>query len=124
MFRVSKRNDHGIKALLSSPNEALWRHCARAPDRRVGFLHWLGQGGDLADLIIFTIIRDSILRPGLQDHFERLVKPSLALRFIDIEQFIFRLQHPAAYAEVEPAITQYIEHGILFSGTDRIAQRQ
>src|SRR5262245_12349352 len=124
MPRIGERNGHEVEPLLPSPDETLWRYSASSPDRRIGRLYRLGERRDIADLIIFAVVGNGVLGPGLEDDFQRFVEAPLAFSFIDVEQVVLRLQYPAAHAKVESSITQDVQHGVFLRRANGVVERE
>ena len=80
----------------------------------MGFLKWLGGEGQFGNLPELAVIRNTLLRPGALDNFQRFFIPRLAFLRGDAESLkVFRNQ-PASNAKVETAAAQDVEHGKIF----------
>src|SRR6516162_7618506 len=92
-------------------------------DRRRRLLKGLGHDRDLLEAVVFALVREARLGPGLLDDVEDLTKPLAALGVRDAIGLV-GLRHPAAAdAEDQPAVAQLIDRRRLPGEPQRMAQR-
>ena len=114
-----------VVALLRRPLEALGRHQAGDPDRRMRLLVDRRQqrhAGHRRPEIALELHRRA--GPGLLDQLDALLDPLAALLHVDAENVELVADEAAADAEIEPALRQLVERRRLLGHPHRIVERQ
>src|SRR5713101_6981996 len=83
-------------------------------------LHRLRKNRETGDFSISPIVRNSFLAPGFVNDVDAFGEQFSTLLHRAAESVITGLLEPAAHTKIKPAVTEHIDHGIVFGQADWI----
>src|SRR4051812_16548381 len=100
-------------AALSGLGEGLWRGRGGIPDGRMGLLVGSREQRERGEADELALEGHVLLLPDAQDHVERFGKFGARRLQRGVPDLVLPAQEAGAHAEVEPALAEYVERGVV-----------
>src|SRR5262249_3083787 len=89
---------------------------------RMGLLYRYWRDGQVVDTVMFAMVSKPWRAPQAQDNVHDLLK-ALRTRVVRHLEVVILIDYlAAAHAEVQPSVTQPVQHGGLFGHEDRMVE--
>ena len=132
-------NAHGLRQLVHGPDVAHGQQVeplrarpgkpfrvggAGDPYRRMRALHRRRQYSHVLEIEEPAVVTERLLLPGLEHDLQRLAHPGLALLDGHAVGSVVVGHEATAYAQLQPAARDLVEHGVRLGQMQRVVQRQ